>query len=119
MPRVLTHTEGNTDALVLVRVWRSGGVHRPWHASREVEIRCRTQEASSVPDRGESMKLTALGHVREDIPDTCVGAGVVYFPSTGQVGQSDLSIYYRGVLSGIVLRGRESRAQGEGPDGST
>ena len=83
------------------------------------EIRCRTQEASCVPDWGEYMKLTALGHVRDDIPDTGVGAGVVYFPTTGQVEQSDLSIYYRGVLSGIVLRGRESRAQGEGPDGST
>ena len=85
----------------------------------QVEIRCRTQEASCVPDRGKCMKLTALGHVRDMILDTSVGAGELYFSCTGQVGQSDLSIYYRGVLSGILLRGRESRAQGEGPDGST
>ena len=65
------------------------------------------------------MKSTVLGHVRDNIPDTSVSAGVVYFLNTVQVGQSDLSIYNRGVLSGIVLRGRESRAQGEGPDGST
>ena len=83
------------------------------------EIRCRAQEASCVPDRGTFMKLTALGHVRDMIPDTSVGAGEWYFSCTGQVGQSDLSLYYRGVLSGIVLRGRESRAQGEGPDEST
>ena len=38
---------------------------------------------------------------------------------SGQVGQSDLSIYYRGVILGIVLRGRENRANGEGLGGST
>ena len=59
----------------------------------QVEIRCRTQEASCVPDRGKCMKLTALGHVRDMILDTSVGAGELYFSCTGQVGQSDLSIY--------------------------
>jgi len=50
------------------------------------------------------MKLTALRHVRDRIPDTSVGAGGLHFSSTDPVGQRDLSIYYRGVLSGIVLR---------------
>ena len=31
-PRVLTCTEGNTEASVLARMWRSAGVIRPWHA---------------------------------------------------------------------------------------
>jgi hypothetical protein len=35
MPRVLTYTEGNTAAPVLVRGWRSGGVLRPWYAGRD------------------------------------------------------------------------------------
>ena len=35
MPRVLTFTEGNTEAPDLARVWRSGVVIRPWHAVRD------------------------------------------------------------------------------------
>jgi len=35
MPRVLTYTEGNTEAPDLARVWRSAGVLRPWHAGRD------------------------------------------------------------------------------------
>jgi len=37
MPRVLTYTEGNTEAPVnTARVWRSAGVLRPWHARRDI-----------------------------------------------------------------------------------
>lgn len=36
-----------------------------------------------------------------------------------QVGHRKAAICFWGVLSGIVLRGRESLPQGEGPDGST
>jgi hypothetical protein len=36
MPRVLTYTEGNTEASVLAREWRSAGVIRPWHARRDM-----------------------------------------------------------------------------------
>ncbi len=36
-----------------------------------------------------------------------------------QVGRRKVAICFWGVLSGIVLRGRESLPQGEGPDGST
>ena len=48
MLRVLARTESNTEASVkLVRMLRSGGVlSRGMHE----EIRCRTQEALSVPD---------------------------------------------------------------------
>jgi hypothetical protein len=35
------------------------------------------------------------------------------------VGRRKAAICFWGVLSGIVLRGRESLPQGEGPDGST
>ena len=27
--------EGNTEACALARIWRSAGVHRPWHAGRD------------------------------------------------------------------------------------
>ncbi len=37
---------------------------------------------------------------------------------TSQVGRRKATISRWGVLSGIVLRGRESLLQGEGPDGS-
>jgi hypothetical protein len=36
-----------------------------------------------------------------------------------QVGHRKAAICFWGVLSGTVLRGRESPPQGEGPDGST
>ena len=35
VPRVLTYTEGNTEAPELARVRRSAGVLRPWHAGRD------------------------------------------------------------------------------------
>jgi hypothetical protein len=65
------------------------------------------------------MAVTELGHVKDKIPGHGVGSAVVYLTGRSQVGQGDLPIYKRGVLSGIVLRGGESPSQGEGPDGST
>ena len=65
------------------------------------------------------MKLTALGHGRDMFPETSVSADGLHLMIYDQVGQRDLSICNQGVLSGIVLRGRESRAHGEGPDGGT
>ena len=40
-------------------------------------------------------------------------------PGENQVGRRKAAICRRGVLSGIVLSGRESRPHGEGPDGRT
>jgi len=48
MSRVLTCTEGNTEASDMARMWRSAGVIRPWHAGRD------TSENSGSP-RGSGM----------------------------------------------------------------
>ena len=85
----------------------------------QVEIRCRTQEAPSVPDMSERMLVTELGHVKDKIPGHSVGSTFIGSAGRYQVGQSNLPICNRGVLSGILLRGWESQLQGEGPDGST
>jgi hypothetical protein len=42
-----------------------------------------------------------------------------YAPGENQVGRRKAAICRWGVLSGIVLSGRESRPHGEGPDGRT
>ena len=64
------------------------------------EIRCRTQEASCVPDRSGNMKLTELGHIRDRIPDTSVGSGVM--SSTGsRSGRAEQSVYKQ---SGCLIR---------------
>jgi hypothetical protein len=34
-PRVVTYTEGNTRSSVMVRMGRTGGVLKPWHAWRD------------------------------------------------------------------------------------
>ncbi len=49
------------------------------------------------------------------------GSPVVFLTQmfSGQAGRRKVAICHRGVLSGIVLRGRESLPQGEGPDGNT
>ena len=63
------------------------------------------------------MKLTALGHERVKSPDTAwarVGSS-----NTERTGRRETAACRRGVLSGIVVGGRESRPHGEGPDGST
>ena len=65
------------------------------------------------------MTVTELGHVKDKIPGHSVGSTVIGSAGRYQVGQRDLPINNRGVLSGIVLRGGESPSQGEGPDGST
>ena len=63
------------------------------------------------------MKLTALGHERVKSPETAWAR--VDASSMEQPGRPVAAVCRRGVLSGIVVGGRESRPQGEGPDGST
>ena len=66
----------------------------------QVEIRCRTQEASCVPDRSEEMTLSELGHVRDRFPETSVGSGVV-FSTRGRSGGVERSAYMQ---SGCLIR---------------
>jgi len=63
------------------------------------------------------MKPTGLGHERVKSPDTACAR--VELSSTERAGRRESAAYRQGVLSGIVVGGRESRPQGEGPDGST
>jgi hypothetical protein len=67
----------------MVRVWRSGGV---LSRGMQVEIRCRTQEAPSVPDRSGWMTATELGHVKDMDPGYGVGSVVLYSSGRDQVG---------------------------------
>ena len=50
--RVLTCTEGKTEASVMARMWRSAGVLRPWHAGRD------TSENSGSPKGSRRMLRT-------------------------------------------------------------
>ena len=63
------------------------------------------------------MKPTGLGHERVKSPATACAR--VESSSTERPGRRETAACRRGVLSGIVVGGRESRPQGEGPDGST
>jgi hypothetical protein len=63
------------------------------------------------------MKLTALGHERVKSPDTAWAR--VEWLNRERTGRRATAACRRGVLSGIVVGGRESRPHGEGPDGST
>ncbi len=63
------------------------------------------------------MKPSALGHERVKSPDT-VWARMESLRRE-QPGRPETAVCQRGVLSGIVVGGRESRPRGEGPDGST
>jgi hypothetical protein len=63
------------------------------------------------------MKPTALGHERVKSPDTAWARE--NWANRERTGRSETTACGRGVLSGIVVGGRESRPQGEGPDGST
>lgn len=63
------------------------------------------------------MKPTALGHERVKSPDTAWAR--VDSSNREHPGRPATAVCCRGVLSGIVVGGRESRPQGEGPDGST
>ena len=83
------------------------------------EIRCRTQEAPSVPDRSYQMKLTELEKRTGQSSLTQSVLERSLLTRKDQVGWYLPSIHQRGVLSSIVLRGGESPLQGEGLDGST
>jgi hypothetical protein len=97
-----------------VSVWMSAGVLR---LGMQEERRSRTREAPKAPVRGETMKPTALGHERVKSPDTAWAR--VESWNRERTGRRETAACRRGVLSGIVVGGRESRPHGEGPDGST
>lgn len=80
------------------------------------ERRQRTREAPKAPGRGETMKPTGLGHERVKSPDTACAR--VESSNRERTGRRETAGCRRGVLSGIVAGGRESRPHGEGPDGS-
>jgi len=63
------------------------------------------------------MKPTGLGHERAKSPETACAR--VKSSSMERPGGPETAACCRGVLSGIVVGGRESRPHGEGPDGST
>ena len=63
------------------------------------------------------MKPTELGHERVKSPATACAR--VEALTTERTGRRENAASRRGVLSGIVVGGRESRPHGEGPDGST
>jgi hypothetical protein len=63
------------------------------------------------------MKPTGLGHEGVKSPETACAR--VESLNKERAGRRDAAVCRRGVLSGIVVGGRESRPHGEGPDGST
>ena len=63
------------------------------------------------------MKPTGLGHEGVKSPETACAR--VESSNKERAGRRDAAGCRRGVLSGIVVGGRESRPHGEGPDGST
>jgi hypothetical protein len=74
------------------------------------ERRSRTREALKAPVRGETMKPTGLGHERVKSPDTACAR--VESSSKERTGRRETAACRRGVLSGIVVGGRESRPAG-------
>ena len=89
MPRVLTYTEGKTEAFV---------------KGENVEIR-RSHQAVAYRKR----YAVELGKARM----------LLSWINHRKVGHRKVAICTRVVLSGILLRGWESQPHGEGPDGST
>jgi hypothetical protein len=85
------------------------------------ERRSSTREAPEAPVRGETMKPPALGHerVRSPLVHKLGACARVDRSNTERAGRQETAACRRGVLSGIVVGGRESRPHGEGPDGST
>jgi hypothetical protein len=63
------------------------------------------------------MTLFGLGHERAMNPDTACAR--VESSDRELPGRPAAAVCFRGVLSGIVVGGREIRPHGEGPDGST
>jgi hypothetical protein len=101
------------SARFMARAWWSAGVLRPWHAGRKTS---ESSESPKAPARGERMKPAALGHERVKSPHTACAR--VESLSTERTGRRATAGCRPGVLSGIVVGGRESRRQGEGPVGS-
>ena len=66
----------------------------------QVEIRCRTQEALSVPDRSGEKRLTELGHVKDMFLDTSVGSGGLS-SAVGRLGGAEQSAY---IQTGCLIR---------------
>jgi hypothetical protein len=62
------------------------------------------------------MRPVGLGHDRVKSPDTACAR--VESSSKERTGRRETAACRRGLLSGIVVGGRESRPHGEGPDGS-
>jgi len=129
-PRVLTHTEGNTEASDLrkrARVWRSGGVHRPWHADKcagsafgraerarraktmegfHQKIHRGTREAPKAPVRREEMKLQRWDTDGEELPPlTRRTVGRILGSWSEQVGES------RKLMGCLIKRSTQRRGQ--------
>jgi hypothetical protein len=85
MPRVLTYTEGNTEAFTI---------------GENVEIR-------RSPQAVACRKRYAVELGKPHVPGS-ISSEIAEF----QVGRREVAICHWGVLSGIVLRGWESQPQG-------
>ncbi len=123
MPRVLTFTEGNTEASINgedVEVRRS-----PQAVACRKRYAVELGKPQRVPVVGTATEWYTVIEAMMGKPGNRTRLKPTLLSENHEPGGSEGlftgpgSICPRGVLSGILLRGWESQPQGEGPDGST